>query len=106
MCSGTLVGNHCIRKFDIIIITDFFYFRGPLEDIRVQLGFTETDDTTYIERNVTDLEPHPKYSNNGEQQGFDIALLKLDESLTFQKNVSPICLPTEGESFTGSVMQI
>ena len=85
------------------VLKHLFYCRDSIENFHFQLGFTDADTTQFFEPNVTKIEVHPRYVNDPEEEGYDIALLKLDKSLTFQKNVSPICLPSEGESFIGKM---
>ncbi|XP_056621414.1 transmembrane protease serine 3 [Triplophysa dalaica] len=48
---------------------------------------------------------HANYKRNG--LGYDIALIKLKQLLTFNDQLSPICLPTHGETFeTGQMCLI
>ncbi len=65
------------------------------------MGFTDADKTQFIESKVTERVIHPQFVNEPDEEGYDIALLKLDKSLTFQNNVGPICLPNKDENFVG-----
>jgi hypothetical protein len=79
----------------------YLYFRLSLELFQLRFGLLELDKTLFIQRNVTTAVSHPSYDNTSPFLGFDIALLKLDRSLNFQKNIIPICLPKPDENFIG-----
>ncbi len=63
---------------------------------------TDTKAVPFIDRNVSDIFIHPNYKNSHVEQGFDIALLRLDRSINYQKNIIPLCLPTENDIFTSN----
>lgn len=64
--------------------------------IRVRLGeynTTDTENTDRIDFNVATIYQHPNYSSC---YGYDdIALVKLDQPVTFTKAIRPACLPEE-----------
>jgi len=76
-------------------------FRQNKEKLHLRFGITYTEAIPFIDRNVTEIYIHPNFNNSNAQQGFDIALLKLDKSINFQKNIIPVCMPTENDIFTG-----
>jgi hypothetical protein len=53
----------------------------------------------FVQRKISRLVIHPDY--NKVESGSDIALIKLDVSISFQHNIMPICLPTISDNFDG-----
>ena len=70
-----------------------------MADVRVRLGehnFNEASDDRR-EFAVARFIEHPKYQHFGSHPN-DIALIELAKTVTFNRFISPICLPPAGES--------
>ena len=65
----------------------------------MRFGIVDTWKKPFFQRKISKLVVHPNYK--GTIHGFDFALLKLDQSIHFQHNIMPICLPSSGEDFEG-----
>ena len=82
--SHLITATHCINKF------------RP-EQLRVRLGewdvHSDTEPFTNVEMDVLEIKYHPEFHPGNLYN--DIALVKLDGSLDFEKNphISPVCLP-------------
>ena len=64
-----------------------------------------TTDTASVERGVAKIKIHIKYSEV--TTDYDIALIKLDKPVDLVPNlISPICLPSPFEDFTGSTATV
>jgi len=53
----------------------------------------------FVERGVNKKIVHPKY--NFFTYEYDLALVRLEEPITFQPNIAPICLPATDETLVG-----
>ncbi len=72
----------------------------------MQFGVTDTKKIPFIDRNVSAIVIHPSYKKIRLGLSFDIALLKLDRSINFQKNIIPICMPTASDTMIGELLNI
>lgn len=74
-------------------------------DLRVRLGEWDVNHDVefypYIERDVVGVEVHPEFYAGTLYN--DLAILKMDKPVDFAKypHISPACLPTPQEDFTG-----
>ena len=66
----------------------------------MRFGIVNTRKQPYFQRKISKLVVHPDFK--GTLFGFDFALLKLDQSIHFQYNIMPICLPSSREDFEGT----
>ena len=89
-CSGTLVTSKHI-------ITQALCFRlNPKEDFEVILGSDNLSDSDgwiaeYVEKfNIHKVHQHPSYN---ERHKFDVAIIELEDEVTFSRGIFPICLP-------------
>jgi len=73
-----------------------------MKSLQLRFGMAARNEKLFIQRNVSKIEVHKSYNASDTQAGFDIALLKLDKIINFQKNIIPICLPNQDESFIGT----
>ncbi len=65
-------------------------------DLKTLLGFPVHAASIHI---------HPEYNNsNGLDFNNDIALIKLQDTLTFNSTIMPICLPAEDATYTTGMM--
>ena len=88
-CGGSIISKkfiltaaHCtsrIQKSDIKVITG-----------SGNLGYRSN---YQAERSVINIIQHPKFVDD--QSYYDIALLELDQELTFSEHIFPICLPSQ-----------
>lgn len=74
-----------------------------VSQIRLRMGeydFSSVQEPyPFIERGVNKKIVHPKY--NFFTYEYDLALVRLEESIVFQPNVAPICLPASDETLIG-----
>ena len=56
-------------------------------------------ESSKITRYVTQVIIHPNYMGRLTQWDFDIAIMKLQEPVTFTNEIGPICLPPQGMNF-------
>lgn len=69
--------------------------------LKVILGsHTVTSDHTGIERKLIEIIKHPNF-NPSLSNANDIAILKLETSVIFNRMVRPLCLPSPHQSFVG-----
>jgi hypothetical protein len=74
--------------------------KHPAENLKFRFGIASLKKRPFIQRKISLFVVHPEYS--GVAGSFDIALIRLDHSITFQHNIFPICLPTNHENFNGT----
>ena len=55
-------------------------------------------------RNISKLKMHARYSTYTTNN--DIALIEMDEPVTFKSHIRPICLPDANEDFTGKTVSV
>ncbi|GMT17949.1 hypothetical protein PFISCL1PPCAC_9246, partial [Pristionchus fissidentatus] len=91
-CGGTVISDrwilsaaHCIQPMSKIVI-----YSGIMHENRSEADSTEKKVISFVETIIT----HPNYVNLTN----DIALLKLEEPISFDETVSPICLPHKDQS--------
>ena len=79
------------------------FFSLLVSQIRMRMGefdFSSVQEPyPFIERGVNKKIVHPKY--NFFTYEYDLALVRLEEPITFQPNIAPICLPAMDESLIG-----
>ena len=73
------------------------------DDLLLRIGeydLSSTDEPdNHIERKVHIVASHPKYNN--ETFEYDLALLRFYDSVNFQPNIIPICLPEDDDTLVG-----
>merc|ERR1712181_196149 len=99
-CAASLVANnwavtasHCFYRDGVLAVTN--------DAMSLVLGVHDRTGNTDTNRKVLRIEEiviHPSYSSSS--NSFDIALLKISESVDLDA-WSPACLPTSGADFTG-----
>lgn len=73
--------------------------------MQVYMGLTNVNALMASPRKAASIHIHPGYNNpNSLNYDNDIALLKLQDSITFGASVMPVCLPEEGASYVTGLM--
>lgn len=84
-------------------LTDQLFSSLLVSQIRMRMGefdFSSVQEPyPFVERGVNKKIVHPKY--NFFTYEYDLALVRLEEPITFQPNIAPICLPATDESLIG-----
>ena len=74
-------------------------FISSPERLTARLGETDlqskNEQYPHIDRKVKTIIIHPKYQSYGKVKEYDVALLKLKESVEFSAHILPICLPKD-----------
>ncbi|XP_041798251.1 uncharacterized protein LOC121610282 [Chelmon rostratus] len=75
------------------------------ERVRVYMGHTDVKTLYNSPVLAASIHIHPEYNNpNGLNFNNDIALIKLQDPITFNSSVMPICLPAEGATYITGIM--
>lgn len=73
--------------------------------MQVYMGLTNVHALRQSPWNTASIHIHPGYNNpNNLNYNNDIALLKLQDSITFSASVMPVCLPEAGASYVTGMM--
>ncbi|KAJ8289889.1 hypothetical protein GJAV_G00006450 [Gymnothorax javanicus] len=77
-----------------------------VENIKAHVGSNKVDELLKTPQlRIASVHPHPKYdASTGTNYNHDIALIKLQDPLTFNKFVMPICLPPAGAKYETGVL--
>ncbi|VDK20733.1 unnamed protein product [Taenia asiatica] len=106
-CGATLIAPswlitaaHCLSELvpdKVLTVGQVFSVEEELEQsIRARIGDHvrgRRDGPQEVSRLIELAIIHPDYRRGFSEQGFDVALLKLDEPVEFGDKVSPICIP-------------
>ncbi|KAH8310331.1 hypothetical protein KR044_000781, partial [Drosophila immigrans] len=104
LCGGSLISDrfvltaaHCITpSAEIVAVRMGEHNLDTEEDCTVRHGQQTDCLPPYEEFGVEDIRPHPKFDRPS--NSYDIALIKLNRSVTFRPHISPICLPIDSRS--------
>ncbi|CAH1774022.1 unnamed protein product [Owenia fusiformis] len=86
-----LTAAHCINSIYDNVAT----YRVVL-GTHYQFDYNANEYSAHLEQMI----PHHLYDQEGPGFPYDIALLKLDLPVPFNRYIQPVCLPLEGEEFT------
>lgn len=74
-------------------------------DFQVYMGLTNVNALLRSPLNTASVHIHPEYNNpNSIDYNHDIALLKLQDPITFSASVMPVCLPEVGATYETGLM--
>ena len=80
------------------------------DDILIRLGEHDTESIDephpHVDRKIKDVIIHPKYDRNFYKvltEGYDVALIELENSVDYSLNIIPICLPTNDNKLVGEM---
>ena len=76
------------------------------DDILIRLGEHDTESIDephpHVDRKIKDIIIHPKYDRKKVlTEGYDLALIELDNPVDYALNIIPICLPTDDNKLVG-----
>ncbi|XP_070767920.1 ovochymase-like, partial [Enoplosus armatus] len=75
------------------------------ETVRVYMGLTDVKTLMESPVYAASVHIHPEYNNpNSLDYNNDIALIKLQDTITFKSSIMPICLPAEGATYVTGMM--
>jgi len=110
-CGGTIISQrliltaaHCLFYDRVLPNRGKTYFPLSEEQFYVTVGDHHLDDDygTEGDHYVKAIHKHPLYDSDNFQNGYDIALLELEEPIEFSTFVQPACLPRPGQEPTAS----
>lgn len=74
-------------------------------DLQIFMGLNEVKALEKSPLFAASIHVHPEYNNpNYVDYNNDIALIKLEDTLTFNSSVMPVCLPEPGATYDTGVM--
>ncbi|XP_051262025.1 complement C1r subcomponent-like [Dicentrarchus labrax] len=105
---GIRVGGMVIAdRWIMTAAHDLTHNRKPVsnETVRIYMGRTDVKSLMGCPVLVGSIHIHPEYNNpNGLDFNNDIALIKLQDTITFNSSIMPICLPAEGATYITGMM--
>ncbi|XP_076592861.1 complement C1r-A subcomponent-like [Chaetodon auriga] len=105
---GIRVGGMVIAdRWIMTAAHDLTHNRKPVskERVRIYMGRTYVKALLRSPALAASIHIHPEYNNpSGLDFNNDIALIKLQEPITFNSSIMPICLPAEGAPYVTGVM--
>ncbi|KAM8734601.1 mannan-binding lectin serine protease 2-like [Acanthopagrus schlegelii] len=101
--NGQIGGGMVIADRWILTAAHILTHDGNLvskDDVRISMGLIDVQTLLGSHAYAASIHIHPKYNNpNGLDYNNDIALIKLQDPITFNSSIMPICLPAEGATY-------
>ncbi|KAG7469364.1 hypothetical protein MATL_G00127970 [Megalops atlanticus] len=73
----------------------------PMDRVKAYVGDIDIQKLLRFQPlSIASLHPHPNYNSKEISYNHDIALIKLQQPITFNHNVMPLCLPPKGAKYT------
>lgn len=86
-------------------IFKFTFISSYVVNLQVYIGHTDVKNLLASPVYAASIHIHPKYNNlNGSDYNNDIALIKLQDPLTFNSSVMPICLPAVDANYMADMI--
>ncbi|CAK6966224.1 complement C1r subcomponent-like [Scomber scombrus] len=77
----------------------------PIQTVRIFMGSTDVKYIMNSPVNADSIHVHPGYNNpNDLDFNNDVALIKMEQQITFNSSVMPVCLPAEGATYVTGLM--
>uniref|UniRef100_A0A8C2WI92 Complement component 1, r subcomponent n=1 Tax=Cyclopterus lumpus TaxID=8103 RepID=A0A8C2WI92_CYCLU len=100
---GMVIGDRWIMTAAHVVVV----MGNPVskETIRIYMGLTDVNIRLGSPVLASSVHVHPEYNNsNSVNFNHDIALIKMQDSVTFSSSIMPICLPAAGATYINGMM--
>uniref|UniRef100_A0A671WK23 complement subcomponent C1r n=1 Tax=Sparus aurata TaxID=8175 RepID=A0A671WK23_SPAAU len=101
--NGQIGGGMVIADRWILTAAHILTHDGNLvskDDVQISMGLIDVHTLLGSHAYAASIHIHPEYNNpNGLDYNNDIALIKLQDAITFNSSIMPICLPAEGATY-------
>lgn len=95
--------SHPLVNFQLVYSLTSLRFSVSPTDLLLRLGeydiSTDKEPYTHLERRIQIIAPHPNFDPRTFE--YDLALLRFYEPIRFQRNIIPICLPENNDTYVG-----
>ena len=99
-CSGSIITRSIIFSAAHCFTSEIY------QPNQVKIGGTNIESIYIEQRNIREVKKHPDYDGVFQTFYFDVALVKVDDELTFSSRISPICLPDSPSEHPGTGLGI
>ena len=85
---------------DGLNVSGLTFISSSAVDLQISMGLIDVQTLLGSHAYAASIHIHPEYNNpNGLDYNNDIALIKLQDPITFNSSIMPICLPAEGATY-------